>query len=452
MYPSPRVRAAAVALVLAILSLTGCTGAGAPAPPPAAGDGLPFPGRLAYIKGGDLYLLAAGQAPVPVTKDSQSTSPAFSPDGRWLLFLRKQPSGLAELWVVPGAGGEPQPVHPGAGVPAVWTAYAWAPAGNRLAYVALDDDMRPSRLWTVDFTPAGPGQPRQAFASQVGIFGFAWAPDGTRLAVSAGSARAGAREPVRIEVVPAAGGKGQVLLPWQQVAASTRSAGAQQVAQLSGLTWSPDGQWLTFVGLPAVSSQGMDGVSLYLLHTGKATLRHLGFMLANPQWLQWNLQGDRLAVIAGSGRDATFGKKLLVFDPQRPEQPLLELTPKGEVDRDPAWAPDGSGLVVSRTPEDPAPSDPGAPPRLVAPRGGIVVTGGQAPRVLTSGKDGADVAPRFSADGRSVLFVRVHEGKSQVWLAAADGRDQKLLVAELDTAPGYQGAVYVPVVLSWTGQ
>lgn len=456
MRPSIRARALALALLTVLLLVTGCTGGG-----PAPGGGAPgagqaeaaFPGRVAYIKGGNVFVLAAGQGPVQVTKDGQNLAPAFSADGKWLLFLKKGDNGLAELWAVPAAGGEARPVHQGALVPAVWLAFGWAPTGSRLAYASLDDQNRPGMLWTVDFTDAGPGQPRQVFTTRAGLYSFAWAPDNSRLAVSAGSVRQGSAEPARIEVVPLDGTKSKVLVNWRAILGAVRGQTAQQVAELGGLTWSPDGQWLSFVGLPVDAAQSAEGVPLYLVHTEKATMKNLGFMLAYPQWLQWNARGDRLALISGSGRDVSYGKKLMVFDPEHAEKPVLELTPQGEVDKDPDWAPDGSGVVVSRQAEEQVFAGPNnSQVRQWTPKGAIVVTTGGKPRAVTDGKAGADLAPQFSADGKHVLFLRINDNKPSVWLAAADGSKAKLLVQEVDVPPGYFGELHAAAVLSWTGR
>lgn len=66
----------------------------------------------------------------------RDTAPKFSPDGRWLAFLRAEKDGPPQLFVLPVDGGEPHPVtskqqhHLGAGEA------VWSPDSTRLAYVA----------------------------------------------------------------------------------------------------------------------------------------------------------------------------------------------------------------------------------------------------------------------------------------------------------------------------
>lgn len=71
-----------------------------------------------------------------LTRGWRDTSPRFSPDGRWLAFLRSGKDDPPRLHVMPVGGGEPWPVttkeqHPlGAGEP------IWSPDSRRVAYVA----------------------------------------------------------------------------------------------------------------------------------------------------------------------------------------------------------------------------------------------------------------------------------------------------------------------------
>ncbi len=67
-----------------------------------------------------------------LTRGPADSAPAWSPDGRWLAFLRGG-DGPAQLWLLPGEGGEPEPVTElplGAGAP------VWSPDGAALAFTA----------------------------------------------------------------------------------------------------------------------------------------------------------------------------------------------------------------------------------------------------------------------------------------------------------------------------
>ncbi|SFL08081.1 S9 family peptidase [Geodermatophilus ruber] len=75
-----------------------------------------------------------GSAPArPLTSGARDSAPAFSPDGRWLAFLRAEEPGRPQLHVLPTSGGAPRRLtahHLGAGVP------VWSPDSRRLAYTA----------------------------------------------------------------------------------------------------------------------------------------------------------------------------------------------------------------------------------------------------------------------------------------------------------------------------
>jgi Tol biopolymer transport system component len=181
-----RRRGAALVLAAAVVAAVAATVATwrsshAASRPPAVGGGA----LLVYEAGdrpsdsasGEIVRAAVdGSAPVPVA-DGQS--PALSPDGRWIAFLRYVPSRRSsDLAIVPAAGGQARPVRLPGG-PYVYR-LAWAPDSARLValtgrglLVVDRSDRRVYRLPTP--APAGFGRPsfspdgrRVAFASGVG--------------------------------------------------------------------------------------------------------------------------------------------------------------------------------------------------------------------------------------------------------------------------------------------
>ena len=96
-----------------------------------------------------------GSAPArPLTSGGRDSAPAFSPDGRWLAWLRAEPGGKPQVMVMPTAGGAPRRLtdHPlGAGAP-VW---ARTPAGWPTPPAC------PSRAGTAPSTGVGPGRSRR---------------------------------------------------------------------------------------------------------------------------------------------------------------------------------------------------------------------------------------------------------------------------------------------------
>lgn len=83
----------------------------------------------------DLWLIATDgdTPPRQLTHGPNDAAPQYSPDGRWLAFVRTEKGGKPQLHVLPVAGGEPAKLtdHP-LGVDSA----GWSPDSLRLAYVA----------------------------------------------------------------------------------------------------------------------------------------------------------------------------------------------------------------------------------------------------------------------------------------------------------------------------
>ena len=134
--------------------------------------------------------------------EKSASSPAFSPDGKWLAFSSSR-SGKSEVWVMPVDGGEAEmvtDVDPGVG------AFRWSPDGSRIAYtmtdpksedekkadkekrdvILVDQNFKHTHLWVVPLAK-GEGDKREPVRLTEGAFsvtGFDWTPDGAALVFS----------------------------------------------------------------------------------------------------------------------------------------------------------------------------------------------------------------------------------------------------------------------------
>jgi dipeptidyl aminopeptidase/acylaminoacyl peptidase len=114
---------------------------------------------VAYTLAGarpDIYLMRAGEEPVPFEQDA--SSPEFSPDGRWIAY-QSPGTGAASVFVRPVVGEGKWQVSPTGGSYPIWTA-----EGRELLYLDTGQPTRP--LMQVDIAPgetfrAGP--PRVLF-------------------------------------------------------------------------------------------------------------------------------------------------------------------------------------------------------------------------------------------------------------------------------------------------
>ena len=81
--------------------------------------------HIVFVHANDLWLVGrdGGDALRLTSSDGAETSPAFSPDGRWIVFSG-QYGGNTDVFLIPASGGEPRRLtwHPGADVVQGWTA------------------------------------------------------------------------------------------------------------------------------------------------------------------------------------------------------------------------------------------------------------------------------------------------------------------------------------------
>ena len=197
-----------------------------------------------------------GYAPMQWTRgDASASSPAFSPDGRWLAFTTRRGGSDAktQVWVMDMRGGEAFPAtraEEGVG------SFAWSPDGSRIAYtmtaalseerrraekekravIVVDDDFRLTGLWVAPFEPAADSLPEPTLVTpdSVHVTSFDWSPDGRALVF------AHAPDPrinttfseSDLAVVPSDGGAVRPLV--------TRPGSD------GSPLWSPDGRWIAF--------------------------------------------------------------------------------------------------------------------------------------------------------------------------------------------------------------
>lgn len=168
--------------------------------------------------------------------------------------------------------------------------------------------------------------------------------------------------------------------------------------------FSPDGKQLAFV-----SSRTGDAELYRMRSDGEEEERLTAFHLEDLRPL-WSPSGKHIAFLSNrEGSDAVF-----VMNPdgtgQRPLAPVpraARRTPPPE-DREHGWAPDGSRLVWVRR-EGPKRSAVYA----AAPEGG--------PAQRLTSAEAVDDMPRFSPDGRHLVFVSDRSGSAQLYLMRSDG-------------------------------
>lgn len=161
-----------------------------------------IPGRLAYLTGGNAWIMEGSTAlrrPLVTSGDLDGRVFSLSPDGRWLLFTRKSvlpaDQQINTLWAVSTTGQTPTPVD--LGVSNVVHFAAWQPGEDYLIAYSTVEPRATAPGWQANndlhFLAFEAGRPGRKYkileTNSGGIYGwwgatFAWSPDGQRLAYS----------------------------------------------------------------------------------------------------------------------------------------------------------------------------------------------------------------------------------------------------------------------------
>ena len=402
-----------------------------------------FPARVAFISNGQLMLLngsRAGAQPHNVTVNDQlgATAPSFSPDGRWLAYLRypagQQYAGEDHLWVAryDGSGAYQVDEDPVDGVP------SWSPSGDALAYNTISGGNNTTSL---KMALIGAGQATIVDLHAQNILDYAWAPAGRSLAVSCYNPSV-ASQPLYVEQISLDGKRSRLLtLPNSDPTAASPASGVAD-----GLSWSPDGRYLAYFLYPFSGSLAADGAAIRLLdlrHLGAS--RDLGSGLIYKGWFAWSPDGRELALITGDGREATHNKRLSLIELSSGW--ISDLGSDGEVDTQPLWDRRQPGsLLFCR-----------GPARDWQNGAGVLVPGqriwlrkadGSCSPVTTGSAASEDCTPILSPDGQDLFFLRLdsRESGSLVMKPLAGGRET-VLVRNLDVDPEFYGN-YLPASAS----
>lgn len=358
-------------------------------------------GRVAYLRRGALHVLDLGTCRDRVLVRRGARPPVrWSPDGRWIAY--------GSVAVVHSSGG---PVlRPfGSPEPSGWTPWEWSPAEPRLAVATKG---RGVLTWA-------PGERvRRLLPRGWGFGGLAFDPSGERLA-AAGPGQ-------RLAVVEVASGHRRLVhrVPEGKLA-------PQIVAG-----WSPDGRWILFWSeREGSASAAADGLPLRAVPASVGRpVRVASQVLVFRDFLSWC--GRALVVAAGGDRYVNVGKRLVRWEPPDWRPRVLLHDPRRSYVW-PACSPNGRAIVATSAPDRPI-ARFGVDRRSLW----LIRADGSSAVRLTRAHGVADEAPRWTADGRWVLFVRRQRG------CRSPGR---LFLLPVDRAAGRRGPLLGPLAVLGPG-
>ena len=148
---------------------------------------------------------ASGKSLQLTRGEKSSTSPRWSPDGKWLAFLSNRSDDKNQIFVIDPTGGEAQQLTKSE---TAISNFAWSEDGKTIAYTATEPTAQPLKdrkdyygdydvvrdgysyvhLWTIDVADAlkAPVVGKQRTKKKdFSIDSFAWSPDGSTIAFSA---------------------------------------------------------------------------------------------------------------------------------------------------------------------------------------------------------------------------------------------------------------------------
>ncbi len=469
-----------------------------PGPTVAAGDSSPLaPGdKLAYVSAGsagwvagDIWIVRSDGSRQRLTEDGRNVAPRWSPDGRWLLFL-KDLTGPHEnlalyspeyaLWVAQPETGESRQLDAGP-IGTFEGSPAWSPVDSRIAYIKGTPygEEGGASLWLA--SPED-GSVEQLLGPDFNAVDIAWSPDGRRIGVARyvrpDYLNVATPGPVDIRyssdstlwvlsLQPDGSTEVERLFSrdeleealFQALDETPRSGSAYGPTGVEGLTWSPEGGWLAFFASSLSASIGADGLPLFTVASEGLPLTYHGIMLSSTDLLDWSPQGDRLAITLGAGREVSVDKRIGLIEPGVPGAHVVTEDPErlsewagspisDRSDAHPAWSPDGSRIAfqASKATSVTLRLDVG---KLEDPKEGIwlVDADGSNPRQLTADPGLLDFRPLWSADGQHILFVRTSGSEvadwsseqAELWLIDADADNAHAVVTDLRRIGSYYG-------------
>jgi Tol biopolymer transport system component/DNA-binding winged helix-turn-helix (wHTH) protein len=395
--------------------------------------------RIAFTWGGDqqdnidIYVKEIGASGLRrLTADPAADEyPAWSPDDRYIAFLRSEGNGTGSVMVIPPLGGLERKISalgPRSGPGEVGTPVplSWTPDGKWLAIALRDSAEEPRAIWLISIDTGE----RRRLTSPPGLSvtdsNPSVSPDGAFLAFSRGLVSQYAQRPF---VAPLARDWMPAGEP-RPLAASSNLISGMAWASPSEIVYSGGGGatghlWRLDVSgrrAPARLSFSEDALSPSI-STKSHRLAYAWRTFDSDIWRLNVRTGERKPLIVARGAQAfpqysPDGRKIAFASTRSGDQEIWtcdaegancsQLTSmRGPQTGAPHWSPDGRWLAFDTRPE-------GLPQIYKIPAGG-----GTLSRLSSGNTD--DFTPSWSHDGNWIYFASSRNGRWEIWKMSAQG-------------------------------
>lgn len=416
-----RVFATSLCTVTMLAAGAGHVGAANDAAPKRVGM-LTVPARIAFTNHQHLWIVDEEDKhakPVQVTDKGFVEIIGWSPDGKWLLYVKHAGhdnySTPGYLWVVKADGTKATQVdqHPIIGNP------QWSPVSRQVAYVVKQGSRNNEKPFFLISQIDEGGKARLQSITAADFVDFAWMPDGKQILVSTAARK---NRPMTIGLHDL---QGKLITSYPVAPAPKVEERIYPWAPVK-LKVSPDGHTVAYYVPFNSGSLSADGVPIYLFDLSQPSKKpiELGSGLSNSEWLSWSNDSKQLAFIAGNDRMATQNKHLSIADRAGK---VTSASQPDKVDSLPVWtAAVPSTLYFTR--------GKGTPYSYHAQK--VMVPGqriwsrtadGQEQQVTTGTEKTADTYPAPSADGKRLIFLRLDSAEHGSVYVLQDGKETELL-------------------------
>ena len=354
-----------------------------------------------YVK-----LIGTDGPPLRLTKNPGGGSPAWSPDGRFIAFLRWIKDDKCALLLIPPLGGPERKITESSCVPFSNPKLAWSPDGSSLAFSDRGSATEPVALYSVLIESGERRKLTSPSPPWVGDASPAFAPDGRTLAFSRRVDWAFRGD---LYVVPFSKIPGPVAEPKR---ITFDNHGATYPA------WSTDGREIVFAdsrGLWKIAAPGFKGKT------------------ADPQRLSFVGHGQNSTVyeysdpdISRRGQRLAYKHDLIHSSIWRITAPIMDKVPRAQERNSLQEIYQSHFIASSRDDSQPQFSPDGKRIAFSSNRSGnleiwVCDADGLNPIQLTSFQGAKVTTPRWSPDSGRIVFDSDAEGQFDVWAISANG-------------------------------